>query len=694
VKTRAASSNVRSETTLGFNSIAALAAFCLLALIMSIAPWHLSLFWPVNDDYYDYLPQALFAGVMAFVCVLLALASRSENGAAVRPWKGIAWCLAAFVSWVALSCIGAIYRHDALLETARVVSVVLGFFAVRAVLKSTVEFDRTRVLLLGAIVLGAVAVASGPALGFIQTRSPQLSPLFTHNNLFANYCAMALPLCLGTTMLARRMARRGSQKLVVACGLAAAAWIALGLLASASKGGFLAALCGAVAFGSIVLRARFGVVRAWLRANRTIAIVLGLVLVGGVGLVGGRTVLPRILAARGSQNHSTMFRIYTWRAAAEMTQARPVVGFGPGSFPWAHSKFSEVGFTRTAHQSWLQIAGESGVPALLLLLGATVLSLRRGWRVVKTENGAQWPIVAGAVGAIVAFAVHGMLDAGWGIISVALLLMVSLALLDSCEEVPTSTVENEASSQRAAALWLGAALLLGGASWLAQRAVAGEDARREGREAAARGDATTALERAQAATIADPLGVRIWTNRAQTEESLQTDGTASWQRALVVNPWGAQAWRQWAQSRVQRGEDPSEQFARSLEVAPNDTETLRERAEWRIARGDARGWDDWQKIAQLLRKPYGLYPATPELVNYDFAHALLTLAARDTKREQNATAKEKLQEAQRFLAASRAYQTSNPGLLEAARGAAAAAEAKQELEGLEARAKELAGKLQ
>jgi hypothetical protein len=420
-----------------------------------------------------------------------------------------------------------------------------------------------------------------------------------------------------------------------------------------------------------------------------------LLLVGG-GFVGARTVLPRILAARGAQNHSTMFRVYTWRSAADMTATRPILGFGPASFPYAHTKFSHVGFTRTAHQSWLQIAAESGVPALLFLLGATALAFGRGWRAAKMDNGARGPVAAGACGALVAFAVHALTDAGWGIISVALLVVICCAVLDASsmlDDESTVEIDRTPSSQRAAGAWLLAMLLMGGASLLGQRAAAGEDLRRDARDAAARGDSTSALERARAATDSDPLAVRTWSNLAQTEERIGADARASWQRAVAVAPWNAQTWRQFANYQIRHGADPSEAFARSLEVAPNDTQTLRERAEWRLARNDARGWEDWEAIARLLKKPYGLYEATPELVNFDYPHALLELASRDVQRGQREAARARLRETEQFIARARAYQQSNPDLVLAARGAEAQAEAQREMETIQARVNELRAKL-
>jgi O-antigen ligase len=75
------------------------------------------------------------------------------------------------------------------------------------------------------------------------------------------------------------------------------------------------------------------------------------------------------------------FRLYTWRGTAKMALANPVFGTGPGTFPALYPRYAEVGRTGLAHQSYLQVAAESGIPAALGLLTAALLALasvRRG----------------------------------------------------------------------------------------------------------------------------------------------------------------------------------------------------------------------------------------------------------------------------------------------------------------------------
>ena len=62
------------------------------------------------------------------------------------------------------------------------------------------------------------------------------------------------------------------------------------------------------------------------------------------------------------------FRKWTWIGTVRMVRANPLLGTGIGSFPIAYGRYSETAFTNHAHNSYLQWAGEVGIPGGLLLL--------------------------------------------------------------------------------------------------------------------------------------------------------------------------------------------------------------------------------------------------------------------------------------------------------------------------------------
>lgn len=599
-------------------------------LALAIAPWQFSGFWPAS---YDYLPQSLFSGCSALAALMLALTPATS-----APRSRLGLLLAALLCWMALASPATVYWHDTLLELARVFSAAAWFWIARELLQE--QFAARARLLLAAAVLGALWVALPPVVAFLRTRQRQSSDAFYNVNLYANYCAMILPFALTFALSARRAAAPAWRGRVAALGILASLFIAFGLVVSASKGGLLAMVCGCVAWLAIALRARGGLVRSFIGANRAAVLAGGVLLVLVVGAAGVKTVGPRILASRSSENHSTMFRVYTWRAAVKMISARPVTGWGAGSFPSAMTAFSETGYTRSAHQSWLQLAAESGVPALLLLAAACVTGLANGWRAART---ARWSEAAAGTGCVTAFMVHACVDSGWGILSIVLLLMSALALLDSAThgDVEAEAVAPDAGGRGNLRLpWLGVVILLAAGVWVGQRASAGEDARLAAREAARRGQGTEALRLANEAVAADPLGARMYSNRAQAQESSGNDAGPDWANATRLRSTDAHLWLQWAEYRIARGNDASEQFDKAVQLAPNDSDVRLKRGEWRLNKGDAGGWLDFEHIAAQLDAPYGRYPATPEIsVDMDAVRALLRLAKRDVQAKKKDQAK-------------------------------------------------------
>lgn len=92
-----------------------------------------------------------------------------------------------------------------------------------------------------------------------------------------------------------------------------------------------------------------------------------------------------------SYQRLTTYRLGGWAAAFEMIEARPWIGHGPGAFAQestarrlaAEVRLGERFLQPTgatfvyAHQEWLQLAAECGVPTMLMVLAALVIVLQR-----------------------------------------------------------------------------------------------------------------------------------------------------------------------------------------------------------------------------------------------------------------------------------------------------------------------------
>lgn len=218
-------------------------------------------------------------------------------------------------------------------------------------------------------------------------------------DFLAGYLVLITPLCL--TFLAQW---RGAGRSLVAL----LAFLPLpALLLTGSRGGLLAF---GMEFAALLLLLR------WNRAlDRRTGVSLAVAVAAMAALFMGLTSLgasQRLAGGPGeSIEHSAAFRKYLWADTLTMIKEQPAFGHGLGSFPWAHGPSAKVGFTRLAHNSYLQLGAEAGVPALIGLLItfgfwiATAIRRERSDQVAGEELcGVSTPairaaIVAGVIGA-------------------------------------------------------------------------------------------------------------------------------------------------------------------------------------------------------------------------------------------------------------------------------------------------------
>lgn len=100
-------------------------------------------------------------------------------------------------------------------------------------------------------------------------------------------------------------------------------------------------------------------------------------------------------------------RIIIWRGAINMIKTHPFLGFGYGSFPYFIMQYSEIEVERDAHNTYLRIAAEMGIPALLIFLILLILIFINTLWVFKhtSDNffkGCSLGFLGGVVGLLVA----------------------------------------------------------------------------------------------------------------------------------------------------------------------------------------------------------------------------------------------------------------------------------------------------
>ena len=109
-----------------------------------------------------------------------------------------------------------------------------------------------------------------------------------------------------------------------------------------------------------------------------------------------------------------------WEAAAGMAVARPLTGWGPGSYRWASLPFypDDVTLTASAHNEYLEVLAEGGlVGAVPVWLAALVIALLAGRAVFQRRTGtysaSRGAGVLAAAGAVIMLGVHAGVDFDW-----------------------------------------------------------------------------------------------------------------------------------------------------------------------------------------------------------------------------------------------------------------------------------------
>jgi putative inorganic carbon (hco3(-)) transporter len=154
--------------------------------------------------------------------------------------------------------------------------------------------------------------------------------------------------------------------------------IALAVTVAASRGGFLGLV---VAFVLIAIRSR--------KRTRNVLGAAGLCL--ALALIAPSSPLDRLLHPSKSDKESTNIRSELWSIGWKMIQQHPITGIGLGNFKPMVEDYADddFRFRMVAHNSYIEIAAELGIPGLCVFLGmmlSTLHSLARAKRVAVAQR--------------------------------------------------------------------------------------------------------------------------------------------------------------------------------------------------------------------------------------------------------------------------------------------------------------------
>ncbi|HOM70969.1 MAG TPA: O-antigen ligase family protein [Armatimonadota bacterium] len=99
---------------------------------------------------------------------------------------------------------------------------------------------------------------------------------------------------------------------------------------------------------------------------------------------------PMWMRVQGSgaaqQSYSGGFRVATWKGTINVIRANPLLGTGAGTFDLVFPKYMVAGYTRNAHNGYLEIAADAGIPALVAASMAFLMLLITGLKRIRSED--------------------------------------------------------------------------------------------------------------------------------------------------------------------------------------------------------------------------------------------------------------------------------------------------------------------
>jgi O-antigen ligase len=364
---------------------------------------------------------------------------------------------------------------------------LLAVLAAPAFSRPAVAVRALAVLAAGGVALSAYAIFARARFGALLYGTlpvPTVSPFgpFVSKNHFAGWIAMATLLVAGLALgLADRARGRGGDWTAdpraggVVLAVVAALAMALGGLASLSRGGTIALVAGGACFVGLALlrggpgrgagRAR-SLRRAGPLSSLVLAVLLGSILVA---------LVPPEAHERMRSLSGASFRLDTWRDALRLAASSPVVGHGLGSFHDAYPRFKrghEIVRVEHAENDYVETLAETGGTGLALALaGAALLMAAAGRGIAEGADRAVRGVGTGALAALAAVAVHSAVDFNLRIPSNAALAALAAAAAAGAAGVRPRLLSRAVAPGLAAATagLLAAVVTLPGQPWIAAR---------------------------------------------------------------------------------------------------------------------------------------------------------------------------------------------------------------------------------
>lgn len=463
--------------------------------------------------------------------------------------------------------------------------------------------------------------AAGLVLGLLAVREYRDSgagwrvfATFVNPSYFGGWLVLVLPVTLSVFLAARSPVLLGAAG--IAWGLELAA-----LLLTGTRFAIVSALAAFLVLGASAVWARSLGRRqlAWLGVAAAIAVIaLATAFVPTAARTGGRAAVE--------QAHSLQHRIATWHGTARIIRSHPLLGTGIGTFELVFPRYMVAGYTRNAHDGYMQIAAEAGIPALMALAAALGALILAGLRGLRRDDDTEHPLLqrngvallaCGALAAVAGSLIRNLLDSDLYNPGIGFAFWILAGLVASCAPHPKPVNPHAALRGFLTVLALGMVVL-----W-SLFVIAGLKAE----VAAMESDPGSAIELYRSAISLDPLNADHWLHLGQVkaytagdDEDQWRQGVADVRRAARLEPTRARDRIVLGRILAARGDTSGalREFRAALDLDPHSTRAMLSAA--RLLQGreaDAM----YRRMLDEEKSPVERLRGVPELVNPDFAWA-------------------------------------------------------------------------
>jgi O-antigen ligase len=371
-----------------------------------------------------------------------------------------------------------------------------------------------------------------------------------------------------------------------------AVMIAGGLVATLSRGGWLAASVGLLAllfFGGFAFK----------------SILPKLVVVGGIVACAGallwsvdsvRNYLLKTVAVDFDKQQVTVGdpslggRIHMWKGTLPLIREKPVLGHGIGSWKWEFQEYHHpqiFSFPEYTHNDYLNLASDYGLVGVLLLMLVFGAFFIRAFKVVRiSKSSDERAFAIGAISGVISILVHSFFDFNLHILANSTLLAAVMGIVVAIPINPVS--EKSMANNRAwrVGFAVGMVSIVVLLACLYVPTLRGYHQYENGNVAKSELAYTNALAHYEAAIridagfgkpliragdiLKDQAAWRLGLGKQQERKDLAVKAAAFYERALVLNPLHADVWIRKAQAHAMAGDYASalSSFEKAVEIAP------------------------------------------------------------------------------------------------------------------------------